>query len=502
MTNFPKAVLILVSVLAITAMGATFLLRLRSVSDAEATPPGTAQTSGCEEESMFAVWRAVHGQPVYANATKIPFASAYFNWLYYYGYAFIIKNALPGDDGSKLPHLGRRITAVSALLGGLFAAGLLAAIAGTAQPGLRWLGIALGAAVFFSPLPGWWTLTLRPDVAALAFETAAIALLLALHRRHPLAALCGALLLFYAAWACKQTYVAGLFTTGLFMLVHRRWRDLGIAILAWLLMVGLTMALFGDDYRASIRDHVHLGDLYFSAGVQNAVSSGKKLLPLLLGLPILIATWRCAAPMSAKRSLASDAFLFGCIGSVLSICLALPAGSKVGASVNYYFSVFLMLAIAVTAAARLSGAKWTPLLVGGALLLLNLVPLSGRAGTLSLQPERDKLAARWALWQRQPEPRYSSDLRLNLPWLVPHSPPFVLAFNYHRDRTEGRTFERGGVGGLIESGYFASLLLFSPVATEYDRSHLGQYYRPKSETAGMVLYQREEKSAAPASPTR
>lgn len=54
-----------------------------------------------------------------------------------------------------------------------------------------------------------------------------------------------------------------------------------------------------------------------------------------------------------------------------------------------------------------------------------------------------------------PEPRFSEDHRFNLPWLSPGGPPFVLAFNYGRDRQLGFAFEKGGMGGLISSGYFA-----------------------------------------------
>ncbi len=48
-------------------------------------------TTGCEDESLFAMWKHLHGQAVYADPNKIPFATSYFNWGFYVFYGTIIK---------------------------------------------------------------------------------------------------------------------------------------------------------------------------------------------------------------------------------------------------------------------------------------------------------------------------------------------------------------------------------------------------------------------------
>lgn len=81
--------------------------------------------------------------------------------------------------------------------------------------------------------------------------------------------------------------------------------------------------------------------------------------------------------------------------------------------------------------------------------------LSGLSGHIDLLPQAEDTRRDWQAWRVMPEPRFSEDHRFNLPWLSPGGPPFVLAFNYGRDRQLGFAFEKGGMGGLISSGYFA-----------------------------------------------
>ncbi|HPK49108.1 MAG TPA: hypothetical protein PKY24_05475, partial [Opitutaceae bacterium] len=115
-----------------------------------------------------------------------------------------------------------------------------------------------------------------------------------------------------------------------------------------------------------------------------------------------------------------------------------------------------------------------------------LFAVLGGKGQTNLRGQNEILAARWQLWQDAPEPRFSHDLRLNLPWLNPHTPPFVLAFNYPQDRKHGRHFFEDGIGGLISRGYFAALLLPESAVSEYDGAALSGYH-PKSAAAGYVL---------------
>jgi hypothetical protein len=489
--NRPTIATLLVALLAIGLMGLIVIKRAASVRESAGLAPGTAQTSGCEEESLYAVWRSAHGQPIYTDTAKVPFAAAYFNWLFYRGYGPVLRPLLARRGDAALPYLGRLITLIGALIGGLVAVTLFTAVGGRDAPALTAAAIVLGLMAFLGPLPGWWILSVRPDIWALALETAGVATLLLLHRRLPWTMVVCSALLFYAAWSCKQTYVAGAGASLIFLLARRNWRDALLLASLSALLVAPTILMLGPDYRFTQRAAAIAADFQLETGWSNLVSAIEKSFPLLLALPLVCRAWREQGFRPAMPSLASDALLLGTVGLGLSLAEALPASCKSGAATNYYFTCFLMLGLATVAAFRLTGVRWTPFFVCSALVLLLAVAFSGRFGTLSIRPEAELLARRWTAWQQQPEPRYSSDSRLNLPWLLHDSPPIVRAFNYEWDRAHLRHFEAGGIGGLIESGFFASLLLPRETTDAYDRGLLSLYIR-EGEVAGLVLFRRRD----------
>jgi hypothetical protein len=65
----------------------------------------------------------------------------------------------------------------------------------------------------------------------------------------------------------------------------------------------------------------------------------------------------------------------------------------------------------------------------------------------------------------------------------------VLGFNYRIERAAGRSFEAGGVGGMIEDGRFASLLLPPATKDRYDSGNLLRY-RAGATVGGMTLFHR------------
>jgi len=87
------------AVLAIGLCAAVLIRRLISVSVAAGIPPGVACTTGCEEASFNALWDVIHGAPLYPDPRRIPFASSYFNWLFYVGYAALIRPYVAGYTG-------------------------------------------------------------------------------------------------------------------------------------------------------------------------------------------------------------------------------------------------------------------------------------------------------------------------------------------------------------------------------------------------------------------
>jgi hypothetical protein len=453
-----------------------------------AIAPGVAVTSGFEEESLFALQRAVHHQPVYLDSTRQPYAAAYFNWLFYAAYAAPLRPVVARYGDRAIPRATRILSALGAIAGVVvlcvFGRRLLAGFWPVTLPIATW--------VFFGPLVGWWAHTARPDVWALACETAATAVLLRYIDDRPTRAIGWAIALFYAAWAFKITYVFGLGAAIVFLIIRRRF-----AAAAWLaggsvLLWAATYGLIDPGFRATMRSLAAVSDFYFSAGWSSVVDAGLKSLPLIaLAGGLLLAGFRSDAKPVPSNSPANDAILLGGIGAVISIPALFWASCKIGAASNYFFTPVLMLAIVSLGLAARRPAVLPCTIFLSLVAITQIAVFAGKVGRIDLHPLADELAARWVAWKDQPEPRFSADTRLNLPWLNAHSPPLVLAFNYDRERSAGRTFESGGVGGLISSGYFAALQLRDDPLPGYDGGDLRRY-RKTTTVAGLSVYLRRD----------
>ena len=468
--------------LALASSLAVMAFRLSAAFQSASIPPGTAQTSGCEEESMFAVWRAAHRLPVYADSAKPPYASAYFNWFFYALYGAVVR---PFRDAS-IPLVGRCLTAVFAV-GGAILTGWMGWRFAPSIP-QRLAGIAIGTYLFFGPLVGWWAVTLRPDVAGLAVETSALILFVALHRRRPMLAVGTAVALLYVAWSLKPIDLAGLCAIAIFLFFHRRWKELatltGGSLLLWL----ITLTLGGPLYRAALLQTATDNRFSCMLGWANFSHAAICLAPFILFLP-----WWGQALSQLKpwkeRSLVGDALLLCSLALPVVTVLFFAAACKTGAAPNYFFASAMLLAIGVLLGVfPLQTTRLLPATLSCALILILQVGLiAGRFGRLSLHANADELGARWAVFKHLPEPRFSSDLRLDLPWISPHSPPLVLAYNYSHDRSAGRVFVGGGLGGMIARGELASLMLPSGTRGEYDGARLDGYIRGET-IAGLTVF--------------
>ena len=72
-------------------------------------------------------------------------------------------------------------------------------------------------------------------------------------------------------------------------------------------------------------------------------------------------------------------------------------------------------------------------------------------------------------------PVYVGDRYLSLPWMTPGTTSFVLGYGYETLRTFGQNMEKGGVGGLIEDKYFATLALPLQTTESFDGARLIGY---------------------------
>jgi len=126
------------------------------------------------------------------------------------------------------------------------------------------------------------------------------------------------------------------------------------------------------------------------------------------------------------------------------------------------------------------------------IILMQIGLLTGMWGKISLHADARILAEKWEVFQDLPEPRFSADYRLNLPWLNLQSPSYILSFNYESDRSRGRQFEGGGLGGQIEQGHLAAFLLPPGAKDHYDGADLRIRYNRAQEFPHGVVFLRKD----------
>ncbi len=210
---------------------AVFLVRFISVLRYGALFPAT----GGERLAIYPVWKAVHHLPVYEWPLQFPFALALYNYLFYFTYAFYLK--LAGAWGADILLWGRLFTPAFAVIGALAQWKLV-------QTHLHLRGVRSLLSLLFS-LGLWfcasivrqWAITIRPDMAAVALVMVALYMVV----RQPRFGFVYAGVFFYLAWSFKQSVVLALAGVSLFLLFHKRWRDLSLLVAVFALLAAATI---------------------------------------------------------------------------------------------------------------------------------------------------------------------------------------------------------------------------------------------------------------------
>jgi|GEM_PF-1224080 len=441
--------------------------------------PGTAQTSGCEEESWMALWNKLHGNPVFRDIQESPFNFSYFNWGFYEFYGSILSIGDAKEFPSRIISVGRTISFASGVAGFVF---FTIALARVNRPSTTSLGTLLfwSSLPFVSPVTNWFIVTVRPDIAALSFEAAALIVFLILRPRHRIGGLLLAGFCGYCAWSLKTSYVGALCTIGFFLIFRRSWRDLLQFCLPVFVLMGATLLFGGETYREALIG-ASFGQSPFSASAGIAVLKQFILTgaPLLVGLAVSVTMavgFKFQTPSRSKKAVNQDAILLGTIGTIFVTLFMGAEAFKQGAWVNYYMPATVpgcILAIALIPRIR---RPWLPTLTAASvMIILHTGLLLGAWGKTDLNEARADLNQRWEIYSELPEPRFSRDLRLNLPWLNPNSTPYILAYDYPELRDAGVNFEGNGIGGAISRGEIKSLFLPSTVESTYDHSSLHSF---------------------------
>lgn len=488
---------------AVTACVILFVLRITSAMSF--TEPLQLTTSGSEEESLFGIWKVVHGETLYIDRLKIPYAAIVYNWLFYHSYGAVVGIASSilslGDEW--LPTLARTFTlaGIMALTIGAFVS--LRQLLGNASRLGTVLAIGFAAYIGFGPLIGFWGITARPDVWALTWEVIGTYAFLRLYPKRTAAAVVAVAAAAYCAWAFKQTNVTLLCAAAGVLLFRLNLRALAALVAIMSLAFMTTFAIGGSQYTKSIlfvgwRPEYHMD--HFRAVIENFAL---KAAPSLVGFAVG-AIW-IVARGNVKSALRHDAILFSLCGILAAAVLNSSLTSHLGAGENYYFSLNWFLIVAsvsvlpsflsdVTTQARLAVLTLTSGWL--ALALATILVLIGFKGTVSLRPLHAYYSKAKLCLDNLPRPLYVNRPYLSLPWMTSGSIPFVLSWFYYFDRKNGLPFEEGGLKGLIANQRLATVVITRVNKTELvdglDGSDLAGYRKTRSsDCPDFIIYSRD-----------
>ncbi|MAH83986.1 MAG: hypothetical protein CBB68_06430 [Rhodospirillaceae bacterium TMED8] len=475
------------------------LLSTRGYHAISLAEPMQGQTRGAEYESLFPIWKVTQGHALYTQITQIPYTGTYYNWLYYSFYAgisFLVQAGLSLGD-TWLPTITRITTLVGSITGTVIFYLALSSVLPPSKGPMKVVTASLAASVFLGPLTGYFAIATTPDIWPMVGAVGALWLFVKFYDSHPLHTVIGICVISYLSWAFKQNFIYIPATIGLFLILRQDWRH---ALLLSLIMVfagGVTMIIGGDEYRKML----FFGDTKISLTFEqfriNLINTVVKTAPVLAAMTALVWLAISEKPLREfsvqvihNRSLLILPFL----GTIIAAFEAIPTSAIVAAAENHYFHMILFATVASISAIQsgdllIKPAVWVPLSVG---FILNTVAIStvflGLQGSLSVRPLHDLLANQNKCLKNLSPSIFVDDPRLMLPWMVSANDHFVMEFSYEWDRKKGVQFEKGGVGGLIDAGYFEHIAILKWRGRNFDGSNLSQYPIFIKNCHGLMVY--------------
>lgn len=441
---------------------------------------------------LYAIWKLGHGYPLYEWPTRPYFVLTLYNFLFYQSYAAVLAALRVPNDGMAIA--GRYVTAAFAAAGAVgqyLAVRRLARVPSSFRVPLAALSVATW---FGCALPGWWTLSIRPDVPAAAISTWAIVAALTAfatgRRGWLLAAGCA----FVMAWAFKQSQIALFAATGVYVLMWRRsMTELVLLALPFAAGAALALVAGGAVYRANILDAARVNALvpYLTVYWYRSVV----LTDLLLwgmALHVIVALVRPGSRLGPARSLSDipvrsrRLFDVDVTYPALATIAAGAAGAvllaKVGSALNH--TLELNVAAALVCSMVLAAAWETPrgrgVVVAGAMMVLPMIAFegvllwndSGRAAAMlqlkgwgtqlhlttpAAVRDRERVAAEFA---KLPHPVFTDDELFAQPWhATGDTYPTVILDHVFYDAARSRGLVGRGVEGLFEDRYFAAAVI-------------------------------------------
>ena len=444
---------------------------------------------------LYAIWKLRRAHPLYEWPMAPVFTLTLYNFLFYETYAWAMRLLRVAD--AAMPVAARFVTLVLAAAGALVQYVASRRVFAAVAPPRLLLALLAIVSWLGAVLPGWWALSIRPDVPAALCALVGVWAALEGFAGRP-SRLAIASLSFLAAWCFKQSDVAVFAATCVYAAVRGGARR-DLPLLAGPFAAGAAFAIVtgGATYRANIitapslnpwLPHLPLHWLRMVALTDVLPWLGAGLAIVTLARAALRVSPPTACAAAAARSRECFGLDLTCLSLVTLTTLVVTAVllSKVGSALNH--ALDLQATASLLCAGVLAGAwrqrRASTLLAASAalapMLAFTLLLLAGRdratAGTLLqlkawgdelhlISPERaaDRQgAAAPALIDALPAPVYTEDETLPPPWraLDAHFPGVIVDHVFYDEaRRRGRIDI--GVDGLFRQRYIGSLAVLT-----------------------------------------
>jgi hypothetical protein len=431
----------------------------------------------CEGPCVYNIWKVQQGQPLYEWPTREPYNVTFYNVAFYQFYARALQ--VLGVGGADIILGGRLLTVLFGLLGAVVTYRLTAALVDPAawSPAARWLAAGFSFFLWFgSSATAWFALSVRPDVPSFVLAVSALLVYARSRESRPWSGGLAASLLFFLAWAFKQSTVGLLVGTCLhaFFCGRRKGPVLAL-VLPCAALMAVTLLAGGETYRFNIlqvptvgRIGLHLGkpSYLFQSLVTNAFVWAFPLICLLLG------------------ALARRAGLSAFLGSRTAV-IAFPSATaaawcvfavfREGADKNTLLEGYialgtcsLVLLINRLGRSREPARGWEPALLGLGIAAMAAFPLAqlafpDRLGNLTIATpaEHAKTATFVAYLHRLPKPVLVEDPFFALPWHATDGryPAYVPDVPWYSMAKSRGWMADGGLEQLVRRREFPCLLL-------------------------------------------
>jgi len=457
-------------------------------------------TTGGETQCVYSLWKVQEGHPLYAWPNKEFYQFTIYNFGFYRLYASILS--LLGAHGPELMLQGRYLTLVFALMGALIQSRLLFFFLRESK------SRALAAAIYIfsfcvwfnSCFPGYFDISLRPDMLAVAVSMVALYCFLRYTAAGNIKWICAASLVWSVVWCIKQADVACIFGAGVYLLASRKLKAAVILSIVFAIPTGLVLALGSAEYRFNI----------LVAPSANGLTLSHCLHMFLQGACEWLFPWTFAITLpwylsrkANEKTLRFKTFVWDqmrpgtplapiiALGIIVlsGSALSLVALAKKGSNLNQMFEIFvaaniLAFVLVLRLAALLPAIPARRFRTAVCLVLLSMCAwpaaqlVLNRLGPFTRLTDADlaRKESFAAFLKTLKKPLYIWDEIYSLPWhATDNRYPAINPDPIFYDDAKARGMIKGGIEELIQNHWFSSIIV--PTNSPLCAVALGAHYQ-------------------------